>query len=33
MNAASKYNRLSKDDAVALFVDHQSGLISLVRQW
>src|SRR6266568_1280008 len=33
MNAASKYNRLSKDDAVALFVDHQSGLISLVQDY
>lgn len=26
-----KYNRLSKDDAVVLFVDHQAGLLSLVR--
>jgi len=33
MNAASKYNRLSKDDAVTLFVDHQSGLISLVQDY
>jgi hypothetical protein len=31
MNPASKYNRLSKGDALALFVDHQSGLISLVQ--
>jgi hypothetical protein len=33
MNTASKYNRLSKDDAVTLFVDHQSGLISLVQDY
>jgi hypothetical protein len=33
INAASKYNRLSKDDAVALFVDHQSGLIFLVQDY
>lgn len=33
MNAASKYNRLSKDNAVALFVDHQAGLISLVQDY
>jgi nicotinamidase-related amidase len=33
MNAASKYKRLSKDDAVALFVDHQSGLIALVQDY
>ncbi len=26
-----KYNRLSKDDAVCLLVDHQSGLITLVQ--
>lgn len=25
------YNRLSKEDAVVLFVDHQAGLLSLVR--
>lgn len=31
MNTAYKYNRLSKDDAIVLFVDHQSGLISLVQ--
>jgi nicotinamidase-related amidase len=28
-----KYRRISKDDAVALFVDHQSGLISLVQDF
>jgi nicotinamidase-related amidase len=33
MNPAYKYNRLSKDDAVALFVDHQSGLVSLVQDY
>ena len=33
MSAASKYNRLSKDDAVTLFVDHQSGLIPLVKDY
>jgi nicotinamidase-related amidase len=33
MNAASKYNRLSKDEAVTLFVDQQSGLISLVQDY
>jgi nicotinamidase-related amidase len=33
MSIAVKYNRLSKDDAVALFVDHQSGLISLVQDF
>jgi nicotinamidase-related amidase len=33
MSPAFKYNRLSKDDAVALFVDHQSGLISLVHDF
>ncbi|MEQ4719862.1 isochorismate family cysteine hydrolase YcaC [Nonomuraea sp. B19D2] len=27
------YNRLSVDDAAALFVDHQSGLISLVQDF
>lgn len=26
-----KYNRLNKDDAVVLLVDHQAGLLSLVR--
>lgn len=29
----NKYNRLSKDDAAVLFVDHQSGLFSLVRDY
>ncbi|MGH8609699.1 MAG: isochorismatase family protein, partial [Gammaproteobacteria bacterium] len=33
MNAAYKYNRLSKDDAVVLLVDHQSGLFSLVQDF
>jgi len=33
MSTAFKYNRLSKDDAAALFVDHQSGLISLVQDF
>jgi nicotinamidase-related amidase len=33
MNTAYKYNRLSKDDAVVLLVDHQSGLISLVQDF
>lgn len=29
----STYNRLNKDDAVVLLVDHQSGLISLVQDF
>lgn len=33
MNAAHTYKRLSKDDAVALFVDHQAGLISMVQDY
>lgn len=33
MSTLFKYKRLSKDDAVALFVDHQSGLISLVQDF
>lgn len=33
MSTPFKYKRLSKDDAVALFVDHQSGLISLVQDF
>ena len=33
MNQPFKYNRLSRDDAVALFIDHQSGLISLVQDF
>jgi nicotinamidase-related amidase len=28
-----KYNRLSKDDAAVLLVDHQSGLLSLVQDF
>lgn len=27
----STYNRLNKDDAAVLLVDHQAGLLSLVR--
>ncbi len=30
---AAKYKRLSKDSAAFLFVDHQSGLLSLVRDF
>ena len=33
MSNGFKYNRLSKDDAVLLLVDHQSGLISLVQDY
>lgn len=33
MNKDFKYNRLSKDDAVLLLVDHQAGLISLVQDF
>ena len=33
MNSGFKYNRLSKDDATVLLVDHQSGLISLVQDF
>ena len=33
MSTAFKYRRLSKDDAAVLFVDHQSGLISLVQDY
>lgn len=33
MNKALKYNKLSKDDAVLLLVDHQAGLISLVQDF
>jgi nicotinamidase-related amidase len=29
----SRYNRLSKDDAAVLLVDHQAGLLSLVRDF
>ncbi|RMV73147.1 Isochorismatase hydrolase [Pseudomonas coronafaciens pv. atropurpurea] len=27
------YNRLSKDDAIVLLIDHQTGLISLVQDF
>lgn len=33
MSQSFKYNRLSKEDAVCLLVDHQSGLISLVQDF
>lgn len=33
MNERYKYNRLSRDDAALLLVDHQSGLISLVQDF
>ncbi|QDV38300.1 isochorismate family cysteine hydrolase YcaC [Tautonia plasticadhaerens] len=33
MGEATRYRRLSKDDAVVLLVDHQSGLISLVQDF
>jgi nicotinamidase-related amidase len=33
MNGTSPYKRLSKDDAVALFVDHQAGLIAMVQDY
>ncbi|MBX3616698.1 isochorismate family cysteine hydrolase YcaC [Nitrosomonas sp.] len=33
MSNTFKYNRLSKDNAVCLLVDHQSGLISLVQDF
>ncbi len=33
MNKTFKYNRLSRDDAVLLLVDHQAGLISLVQDF
>ncbi|MBI4692516.1 MAG: hydrolase [Gammaproteobacteria bacterium] len=33
MAAPYKYNRLSKDDAALLLVDHQAGLISLVQDF
>jgi nicotinamidase-related amidase len=32
-NDGFTYNRLSTDDAIALFIDHQSGLISLVQDY
>ncbi|HRI87717.1 MAG TPA: isochorismate family cysteine hydrolase YcaC, partial [Candidatus Hydrogenedentes bacterium] len=33
MSNSPKYTRLSKEDAVCLLVDHQSGLISLVQDF
>lgn len=33
MDKTFKYNRLSRDDAVLLLVDHQAGLISLVQDF
>jgi nicotinamidase-related amidase len=33
MDGTSSYKRLSKDEAVALFVDHQAGLISMVQDY
>ncbi len=33
MDKILKYNRLSKDDAAILMVDHQAGLISLVQDF
>jgi nicotinamidase-related amidase len=33
MNGQFKYRRLSKDDAVVLLVDHQSGLICMVQDF
>ncbi|MGG7054867.1 isochorismate family cysteine hydrolase YcaC [Nitrosomonas sp. ANs5] len=33
LNKDFKYNRLSRDDAALLLVDHQSGLISLVQDF
>jgi len=33
MSESFKYNRLSKDDATCLLVDHQAGLISLVQDF
>ena len=33
MTTPFKYNRLDKDDAAFLLVDHQSGLISLVQDF
>jgi nicotinamidase-related amidase len=33
VNTDFKYRRISKDDAAVLFVDHQSGLISLVQDF
>lgn len=33
MSTSPKYNRLSKDDAALLLVDHQAGLVSLVHDF
>jgi len=33
MTEFPRYKRLSKDDAVALFVDHQTGLLTLVQDY
>ena len=33
MNAARTYNRLSKEEAAVLLVDHQTGLFSLVQDY
>ena len=33
MSNVPGYNRLNKDDAVVLLVDHQTGLISLVQDF
>jgi nicotinamidase-related amidase len=33
MSDGFKYNRLSKDDAAVLLIDHQAGLISLVQDY
>jgi len=33
MSSSFKYNRLCKDEAACLMVDHQSGLISLVQDY
>ncbi len=33
MTTSYKYNRLSKEDAVVLLIDHQAGLISLVQDY
>ncbi len=33
MSNVPAYNRLNKDDAVVLLVDHQTGLISLVQDF
>lgn len=33
MSNFPRYKRLSKDDAVALFVDHQTGLLALVQDY